>query len=187
MKIFINLLPPSKKRDLQASIILAYAQTMVFIFFLVSVILSSTMLSLRLVLKAEADYLSRQSLTAASAESSDTMGGIKDINGFLHSIDTLQKDYTPWISVVTDITDLLPAGIRLDSLRADQANRVFMDGMATTRQDALALLKSLQNQPYLTDVHSPLSNILQRENVQFSFEMRYLPPDERDQKKTNGL
>lgn len=187
MQIYINLLPPGKKRDLQASIILAYAQTMVFIFFLVAVILSSTMLSLRLVMKSEADYLKNQASTAVSAESTDMMTGIRDVNSFLRSVDSLQQSYTPWITVITDIADLLPAGITLDSIRTDQANRIFMDGTAATRQDALALLKSLQNQPYLTDVNSPLSNILQRENVQFSFEMRYLPPDERDQKSTNGL
>lgn len=187
MKIFINLLPPAKKKDLQNSMVLAYAQTMIFVFFLTTILVSGTLFSLRIVLQQEHDYLTDQITIAKSSESTDVMTNIREINTYLLATDALQKRYIPWAKVISNIGPLVPPNARLNRFRTDAANHIFLSGIAATREENLMLQKALQQQPYLSDVQSPLSNILKRTNVEFSYEMRYQPPKQPVSADASGL
>jgi Tfp pilus assembly protein PilN len=176
MKIYINLLPPSKKQDLRNSMVLAYAQTLVFVFFLTTLVLSATLFSMRVVLQQEHDYLAEQIKMASASESVDIMNNIREINTFLLATDALQKRYVPWVEVLKDLGALVPPNTRLTRIRTDANNGILIDGVAATREENLGLEESLKRQPFLTNVQSPLSNILQRTNVTFSYEMRYQSP-----------
>ena len=159
MRIFIDLLPPAKKHDLQSGMIMAYAQTMVFVLFLVVVIISATLFSLKLILAAEHDYLQNQAKAAVSAESTDVAANIHQVNAFLATADVLQKRYIPWADVTKDIAALVPPETSLTRIRTDEANRIFIDGTAATRDESLAFIKALKEQAFITDVQSCQNNI----------------------------
>ena len=173
MKIFINLLPPNKKRDLQRGMVLAYAQTMVTILFIIAILVSGTLISLRIVLQGEYSHLQKQAESAASAESTDIMTNISQINSYLLTTSALQESFIPWTEVLKDLATMIPEQTKLYRFRANEANQIFINGMASTRDESLSLLESLKERSYLSDVKSPLSNILQKTDVKFNFEMRY--------------
>ncbi len=176
MRITLNLLPPEKKRALQSGLVMAYAQTIVFILFLVTIFISGTLMSVRLLLNNDYEQLQKQAATASSSETTDIVTSIKQINAYLKDIDATQRGFIAWSKVLEDITPLIPADVLLDRISVSDDNRVVLSGMAQTRDGALTLLKRLKEAPYLTNVVSPLSNILQKQNVEFDFEMVYSAP-----------
>ncbi|MBN1585080.1 PilN domain-containing protein [Candidatus Uhrbacteria bacterium] len=177
METSINLLPPSKKRELRNGAVLAYAQTMALVLFLTAAVLSGTLLSLRLTVGAEREYLEAQSAGSATDEEMETINDIRQINSFLQSSDSLQKGQVPWNDILRDIAGLMPDNARLDTFRIESNNRIFIEGMAIAREDAIDLLESLRSLPYLTNIKSPISNITQKTDVRFSFEMTYRDPE----------
>ncbi len=176
MRITLNLLPPDKKKALQTGLVMAYAQTIVFILFLVTVFVSGTLMSVRLMLSADYETLKKQADTASSSETTDIVTSIRQINSYLKEVDGTQHGFIAWSRVLEDLTPLIPADVHLDRITITEDNKIVLTGVAQTRDSALAMLKKLKEQPYLSNVVSPLSNILQRQNVEFDFEMTYQPP-----------
>ncbi len=177
MKIYLNLLPPLKKKGLQKSLFLAFFQTLSIVLFVVTVALVGTLLLVRNQMLAGYQDLKQRSAVASSGTAATIMADIKQTNLFLKDINGLQTQFIPWAEVTENITSLIPASARLESLEFDAAGNVRLQGFAASREDALAMLKKFKETPYLTDVVSPLSNILQKENINFDFSMKYRLPN----------
>ncbi len=175
MRITLNLLPPEKKKALRTGLVMAYTQTIVFIIFLVVVFVSGTLMSVRLMLSGDYETISKQEATANSSETTDIVTAIKQINSYLKEIDDTQRGFVPWSTVIENITPLIPNDVQVERISISSEDKILLSGVAQTRDGALLLLKRLKEQPYLSNVLSPLSNILQRQNVAFDFEMTYVP------------
>lgn len=176
LKITLNLLPPQKKEALRQGFVLAYVQTMVFLFCLIAVLIAAGLVPVRLMLGADHEALLRQT-APESDEFTVSVAEIRDINAFLKRVDGLQTGFVPWSSALGGITELAPAGVRLESLQLMSPNLVVVSGTAATRADLLAFQQKLSAAPFLSKVDSPLSNILQRQNVRFEIETTYALPE----------
>jgi len=179
MKIYLNLMPPSKKRSLQKGLVLGFFQTLSLLFFLAVLSLVGTLLLVRNQMLASYQELKQRSAVAVSNESASIMADIKQTNQYLKETSALQEAFIPWADILEDITALIPDRARLEKLEFDSAGNIRLQGFAATRDDALAMLKKFRETPYLTDVVSPLSNILQKKDVSFDFSMKYVAPDAR--------
>jgi len=176
MNISLNLLPPIKKKGLQKSLFLAFFQTLSVLFFAVTVALVATILLVRNQMLAGYQDLKQRSAVASSGAAVSIMTDIKQTNLFLKETDALQTRFVPWSDVIEKITALIPPGARLNNLEFDNSGAIRLRGYAATREDALAMIKGFKETPYLTDLVSPLSNILQKDNISFDFSMRYAEP-----------
>jgi len=173
MRISLNLLPPQKKKALQNELILAHFQTIGLILFITVGFSLGILLVVRQQLAINYQDLKRRSVDSTSVETTATLDDIKQTNALLRRIDGIQKEYVPWSDVIEAVTAVMPPDIRIENLDIDQDGNIRLAGVAQTRDSALELLSRLKSAPFLTDVVSPLSNILQRENVNFNFSMKY--------------
>lgn len=177
MRITLNLLPPVKKEALRLGLVLAYAQTMVFLFFIVTVFAAVALVYVKIMVSDIGRDLERQSASLGGEETAAVTSDIKQINDFLNDVDKLEKQFEPWSVFFERLTPLIPPGTQLTRIRIDESGRIFLSGVAPTRNDALELLRRLKEAPFVTDVVSPLSNILQKQQVNFDFEMKYVRPE----------
>jgi Tfp pilus assembly protein PilN len=174
LHITLNLLPPEKKDELRAGFVYAYAQTMVFIIFLVAAFASGTLLAVRMMLSDVHDDLAARS-TEATDESVAITEEIGRMNAYAESIKELQEKHVSWSHVLVELADLAPDEVQLHVIRVDREGRIFISGTAATRAGVLAMKDSLESSETFADVKAPLANILQQRNVKFDFEMRYGP------------
>ncbi len=176
MKIGLNLLPPLKKKGLQKSLFLAFFQTLSFLLFVVTVALVGTLLLVRNQMLTGYQELKQRSAVASSGTAASIMADIKQTNLFLKDVNALQTGFIPWAEITERMTAMIPAKARLELLEFDATGSIRLQGHAATREEALAMLKAFKEAPDLTDVVSPLSNILQKENISFDFSMKYRLP-----------
>ena len=176
MFITLNLLPTAKKKALLKGVILGHFQLMAFVCLVVAVGLTGTLLLVRGQTKRNYTDAQASASWMHSEETSDIINDIKQANLYLKTAAEQQNKYFSWAEVVENITALVPPHARLELLTMVEDNQIHLTGMADTRDDALTLLKRLKETSYLTDVVSPLSNILQKDNVNFDFTMKYSPP-----------
>ncbi|MEK9152242.1 MAG: PilN domain-containing protein [Patescibacteria group bacterium] len=177
LKISLNLLPPQKKDALRQGFLLAYVQTMVFLFFLVAVMVAAVLIPVRIMLKADYDDIVRQT-SPEKDEFAAALAEIRDINAFLKRIDGLQTSSVPWSATLRSLTDLAPAGVHLETLAVGAHSAITLSGTAETRDDLLTFEERLKSAPFLSKVESPLSNILQKKNVKFEIQVTYRVPAE---------
>lgn len=173
MDMEINLLPPDKKKSLRQGMVLTYIQTMVFLVFLTALFAAGTILSVRMTVKSYYDGILKQSEAVGSQAGTDMTAVIRDLNGFVKQASARQAAFIPWSEAIEKLLPLIPPGVRLESLRADGAGNLQLTGVAATRDASLELLRRLKETPFIKDVSSPLSNILQKTDVKFDFEMRF--------------
>ena len=177
MQFDLNLLPPTKKKALRAGLVLAYVQSLTIVLFLFVILVSATIFSVRLMMKSDVDGLTEQARAASSDEATEILTSIKQVNDFLDKTEGLRLNFVPWADVLEQITPLVPRHTRLDKITIDGGGKIVITGLAETREEALALKQSLEEQPYITDLVSPLTNLLQKYNVDFNFEMKYVPEE----------
>lgn len=95
---------------------------------------------------------------------------IRKINEKLSAIKAIEDGYTPLSPVVHDILVRIPEGIVLDSFSIDADLRtVLFLGVAQTRDALIALRTEIEKIPYFADWTSPVSDLTQRENIEFDF------------------
>jgi len=176
MFITLNLLPPAKKRALLKGVVLGHFQLMTFMCLVVAVGLVGTLLLVRGQAKSTYNDVKARAAEMRTEETTDIVTEITQANLYLKGVAELQTKYVSWVEVVENIASLVPPKARLEMLAMGDDGQIHLTGMAETRDDALTLLKRLKEASYLSDVVSPLSNILQRENVNFDFTMKYSPP-----------
>jgi Tfp pilus assembly protein PilN len=175
-RVSLNLLPPEKKQALRSGFIMAFAQTMVFILFVVAAFVAGTFVSVRVMLKSNLDALVQQSTGGAADESDAVAADIRQINTFVKRVDGLQQRAIPWSSVLASLSQAMPAAAIIDQVAISRTGAISMRGVAATRDDVLTLRDNLRALPFIKDVSNPLSNLLQRTDVRFEFEMTYAPP-----------
>ncbi len=171
MRISLNLLPPEKKKSLRQGFVIAFAQSMTLYLFIVVLFLTGTLISVRMTLSNNFKALNQPVSEDLSASSTE----IRQINAYLSRIDAYGSRVVIWSDVLKSILGAVPAGVEVDTLSFTSDGSVRMTGLAATRDDLLQLKSKLGSLPLVSDVASPLSNLLQKKDVLFEMTMRYTP------------
>ncbi|MFH2062657.1 MAG: PilN domain-containing protein [bacterium] len=177
MRTALNLLSPGKRQALRTVLALTTIQTSGLLIAFVAMSLAGLLFSLRLTLASTSRGLHDQS-SAALDEYDSATKQIRDINGFVRRTQEIQDSFIDWSAVLENIGQTAPDGIKFEGLTVDTDLTVSIIGTALTRDDVLEMERRLKANPYFRDVSSPLSNILQRENLRFEFNLTYEPNPE---------
>jgi Tfp pilus assembly protein PilN len=174
METTLNLLPPKDKHSLRTALAMSFVQSLALFVTVVILIIAGMLFSLRVILSQEVDKLSAQR-TASSGEHQALVGQMQSINDYIARVDAAQEGFTDWSAVLESLAQSAPRGIRFEGISISPDMTLTVEGVADTRDDVLAMERQLNSYPYFTDVTSPLSNILQKTNLRFEFQMKYLP------------
>ena len=95
---------------------------------------------------------------------------IRLVNQTMREVDLASNNYSAITPRLKEIADSLPGNIKLSSLQIDRLNKsISIEGTALTRDDLLKYQETLKNIAWIGQVDTPISKLLQKENINFSF------------------
>ena len=180
--IILNLLPAEKKRSIAAERSQRLQRKLVVIFLSCLILSVAILFATHWYIDYEVKSIDDQIVTAQQvlrSRGDDSNTQIEAMNAQLAQMQGVQKDHILWPSIISQLTDTLVPGITLDSIAFDaSAQTVTLSGIALTRQNLVAYKEKLGSLPFISNIESPLSDLIQRENINFQFKGKFtLSPD----------
>ena len=95
---------------------------------------------------------------------------VKLINTKVNLIDQIQKDHTEWSYLINYFSNLDTPDIVFNRISVNkEKNNLEVNGFATKRDSIIELKETLENSTIFKSVNFPISNFLQKENINFQF------------------
>lgn len=168
--IKLNLLPPTQQDYLKNERLYLYFRRVAFVFFVFTILITGTLLAARILLQD--NYAS---IITSSQRVNDhnyvITEQIDKLNQNLQAIEKIQNNFVKWSTIIVDLSRAIPPNAQLTYLDMEKGNGTFsLTGIAATRDDYLKLQSNLQKLPYIKELTSPLTNLLERTNVKFQFD-----------------
>jgi len=175
MNTSLNLLPLSHKKSLSTAQTMAFLQSLALFVMMIALIVASLIFSLKLILEHEVENNARQSHN--SFEEYDLLTQqMQGINDYIDRVNGIHGRFVDWSAVLEQLGHAAPHGLHFEGITIQPDMTLMVEGSAKTRDDVLAMEKQLNEYPHFTDISSPLSNILQKQNLRFEFRMKFIPP-----------
>jgi hypothetical protein len=112
------------------------------------------------------EYLAFSKLSKNGQELTDDK--ITVINEEIDNASLVQKDFFPASGLIKEVSDLLTGGISLYNLRFDLDKKTAkISGLADSRENFLIFKDNLESSKIFTKISSPLTSILQKQNIEF--------------------
>jgi Tfp pilus assembly protein PilN len=163
----INLLSVEKKKQLDQLVRFIFFKELVEIILLVSALLSIILLLSQSMLQREFNDLS-QSATLVSREFSHYNQEIRKINSIIKKFNDASKNYSPLSPKILEFINKTPNDIKINFLNIDQTvGTIIISGTAKTRDSLLSYQDSLKKYTWISGVQTPISQLFQKENVNF--------------------
>jgi Tfp pilus assembly protein PilN len=172
MKIFLNLLPPQRKQELvnnyywqffliKGMLVLLAALLLVAVALLIQ---GRVYLSYKQVMSDEQIGKSEHQIQYDNFETK-----FEETNGKVQKTQKFFSLHTSFSGLLSDIENLLPAGVRLEKLSTKEYT-VFLTGVADTRETFLEMEENIKKNTCFESLNTPLSNIFSETNVQFTLD-----------------
>jgi len=176
--IILNLLPAEKKHSfavertqrLQRKLVVVFLTSLV----LSVIILFTTKWYIDFEIKSiDAQIAATQQVLRSQGDDSNTQ--IKIMNEQLSQLQVVQKEHVVWPTVLNQLTDTMVPGVTLNSVSFDATIQSFtINGTALTRQNLVSYKEKLSSLPFISNIESPLSDLIQRENINFQFKGKFV-------------
>jgi len=172
--INLNLLSLKDKEKIKIEKNFLLIKNVVFVVSLALAIIIVSLLSTRIILniyiKDFDKTIENEEILLSSTKRASLEKSTKDLNSQLNTIESIQKEYVKWSNLLTELTKIVPGGVKINSLELNKNNKkVNITGVSINREVLLEFQNNLKNSNYFTNITSPISNLLVRENVEFQF------------------
>ncbi len=112
----------------------------------------------------------RKDTTLVNVKHQGISSDIEVINKKIANTAAAQQSFIKWTALLTDFTEVFPSGITLNFVHISRDSNAFrISGIADTRETLIATKEILEQQEFITTLDAPLSNFLERENIEFRF------------------
>ena len=138
------------------------------------ILLTIVLFAISVVFLGTEKYLNYQTTKIREIKTQNTEEArIGKINDKMEEVYSIQTDYVKWSQVLVDFSALVPEGNRLESVSLDKENqRLSVRGISKRRDDFLKLKKNLEKSNLVTELESPISNLLNQTNINFTLEAK---------------
>jgi len=165
----LNLLSPEKKKYLLQMINYQFIKGVCELILMVITLITISIIGAQFTLEKYFISLT-DSINIINNHQSGVSQEIKDINKAVLQFNNIQKEYTLWTPIISQITAATPDGIILSSLDLNADGKLYtFSGMADDREQLLLLQKKLQALDFIQKIEIPLSELTQKENFPFTF------------------
>ncbi|NTW22070.1 PilN domain-containing protein [Candidatus Falkowbacteria bacterium] len=98
---------------------------------------------------------------------------VRDINNKITSVDQVQTDFIVWTKLLDQLATSTPDDIVFTSVKASSDKNIRITGVAKTRDALIALKNSYEDVVMFDKFDFPLSNMLQKENINFEIVTKF--------------
>lgn len=167
--LLLNLLPDERKEAVKYTIYYYYGLRigLLLIFVSLMVIVGFKVLEVKL----NRDFRNiNETEKELSRQNFDLTQRVTALNSNLAKIESVQKDFSTWANFIYGMTSEFPqTGITVSNLAVTRDERTFsIVGLADSREAFLRFKDSLEKNPLLENVNSPLKNILDAGSITFT-------------------
>ncbi|MDD4476542.1 MAG: hypothetical protein PHY40_00040 [Patescibacteria group bacterium] len=172
MRIKLNLLSNFKKTRLKQMTQFLFLKNILEITIIASSLLAIAMLIGWLVM--EDQYIqTAQSTNLVSKQYSVYNQEIKKINKSIKDINSAGAEYFAISPIIMEFAQNLPKDIKINSLDIDRRTQtLIITGTAKTREALIDYQEKLKIVSWIDGVVTPISQLFQKENVNFEFKMK---------------
>lgn len=175
----LNLLPPQQKTELRLNLlsqsIIVIAATIIFMILIFALLIFLGQFFLKVNLEETQQELNLWRSRAEIKELSNLEHNINELNKNLLFLDSRQKERISFYSILENLAQDTPAGIRPENLSIKSSSEVAFRGFAINRDVLLVLKNNLEKAPYVKNFNFPLSNLTQATNINFFLSFVYSP------------
>lgn len=172
ININLNLLPGAKKGRLDNIINISLIKGLMEMFLVVIAIVSAILVWSWLFLENDFANLTKSALNINRSYNSYNQE-TKNINSLLSNFNVVTKNFSPLTPRLRDLINSLPPDIKLYSLQLDAAQQTLaINGMAMSRSSLINYQENLGTISWLTDIQTPVSQLFQKENIDFEFKAK---------------
>jgi len=170
----LNLLSLKEREKIRLEKNFLLTKNIVFVISLALIIIIISLLATTIILnlyKKDFDKTIENEIDLLSSTKSESLEkSTRELNTQLNTIESIQKEYVKWSNLLTELTKVVPGGVKLNSIELNKnSKKVNITGVSKNREVLLEFQNNLKNLNYFTNITSPISNLLVRENVEFQF------------------
>lgn len=167
--ITLNLIPESIREENKLKHVYVLNVHLGTLSIYLSVIIASLIIILRLVLNH--GYVNAQEqLAVIDSNNAPYNKKIREINKKINIVSQAVGQTHSWDKLIIDFGNIIPHGVTLTYLKIDlKSESLIFSGVADTRDNLLKLKSIIGDSTYIQPVEIPLSSLMEKENIRFSF------------------
>lgn len=173
MKIYLDLLPTEQKKELHRNKIFHRIIKQELLFALPLFALIGVLFAANFVLKNQKENVvlqNSQVQTGSRYQELDSYENkFKITNENTANLSKIQAGHLQWTEILKFFNSLVPENVHIISI-ATKNYKMMISGLAQNRDDLLTFKDKLEKNTCITEVNLPLSNIVQRENIDFQMD-----------------
>ncbi len=168
--IALNLLSPSQKAALRSRVFFALIERLMIVLTGIALLGSVLLLLIRIELTRNlSDVQARQVLTKDYARANSDIGVL---NQQLGRIDALQRMAFSPSALLRDLASRTPDGVAVGTLDVDmKSGSMRLNGTSARREELLTFEAAMKQSPFVKSLESPISNLFQRRDISFHFDI----------------
>ncbi len=175
MPIRVNLISPFKKNRLYQLIRFLFLKEL----FEIAILTAASAAIIQIAgwyLLTEQLSLLAQSTVLISGNFSRESQKIVKINATIRALERASAGFEPTVPYIQSISDALPSEIKLSMMSINKTDRsVRLAGLAKTRAALVEYQEKLKNQSWVKNLAAPASQLLEKENIPFTFTLTLAP------------
>lgn len=166
---FLNLIPPNQKNNLDRErrflLIHGIIGFLVFIVTTNAIILTIA----RFILIEHYAYLKKNN-NLVNNEVMLLQNNIIEINKKTEITEKMQSNFIKISYLINTLSESIPKNATVDYMYFESSGGTFrINGSASSRDALIKAKETLESAPYVIKLESPLSNLLEKENIDFKF------------------
>lgn len=174
--IKLDLLPPLEKKNLYLEQIqcwiLFYASTTLIIFLVFVGFLLGIWSFLVIQQNSLASNLRSIQSNSWGQALIEQRNAVKKTNQDLERINRIQKSHKYYSRLLAGLADLIPEGVRLESISIGQDGQAVLYGFAPKRDQVIVFKENLEQSKLFDNIFSPLANLTRQEAINFYFKFK---------------
>jgi Tfp pilus assembly protein PilN len=176
MFLKLNLLPPEEKKKIKllqfSNLLVSFGFWLLFLMIIFSLLMVSVFVFLHIISNAQSGLMEQREKNEKTQALFEVEEKISETNKSINQIYKKQEEMIVWTPILEKTSEIIPEGVYLNAFSYNKSSeRVNISGYAETREALLEYEKNLKESEYFKEVESPLSNIIKKEDIEFSFQI----------------
>jgi Tfp pilus assembly protein PilN len=166
---YLNLIPESQKKRLKKERLFFLVHSIVGLLVVVMAISAISLTTARFILIDHFTQL-RDDTSLLDPKLLRLQTNIGAINTQIKDAAIIQESFIKWSDLLSELTRAVPRGITINFMNVNvESNSFRLTGIATGRAALLELKEALEASESIAVLESPLSNFLEKEDIEFRF------------------
>ncbi len=169
----LNLVSAELKKQIKLQHVYKMLRRANYVLIIITIFIAIVIMSAKVILQNNFNRVVAET-TLITKNSQGFNERARNINSRLATLENVQNGFVPWSYFIEDVAKVIPDDIFLSVFKIDyKSNSLALRGRAISRDSLVIFKDNLEKKPYLNKINFPVSNLLEKENINFSFDVKF--------------